>query len=171
MSTYELLASAYRYPVPGRREELRNGLNEVTRGSVRRNLERFIGAVDQLTFAEWEELHTRTVDLGPLFAPYVGWVMWGENYKRGEFMSKLKREQDELGIDAAGELPDHLDPVLRYLALAGDPLTDLTDVVESAVKRMRDALKAAEAGNPYLHLLEATRQAVGDLERVPGGVT
>jgi len=168
METNDLLALAYRYPFPGRIEQLRAGLDELPRGPVRRSLERFLDSVGLLTPAEWEELHTRTVDLGPLFAPYVGWVIWGENYKRGEFMSNLKREQDAAGIDTAGELPDHLDPVLRYVASVAEPLTDLTEVLQPALKKMRDALKAAEPDNPYLYLLEATREAVAD--RVPGGV-
>ncbi|MDH3730277.1 MAG: nitrate reductase [Acidimicrobiia bacterium] len=167
MKTYELLALSYRYPFPGRIDQLRAGLDDVPTGAVRRSLERFLEDLERLTPTEWEELHTRTVDLGPLFAPYVGWVMWGENYKRGEFMSNLKREQDAAGIDPEGELPDHLDPVLRYLSSATDPLADLTEVLPPALKRMSETLQAAEPTNPYLHLLRATRDAVG--EPVGGG--
>lgn len=168
MPTFELLAMAYRYPFPGHLQALRRGLDGLGQGSVRRNLERFLDVVGQMAPVEWEELHTRTVDLGPLFAPYVGWVMWGENYKRGEFMAALKREQEAAGIDCDGELPDHLDPVLRYLASTTDPLADLTAVLQPALQRMSDTLHAAEPANPYLHLLAATREAV--TARVPEGV-
>ena len=47
----------------------------------------------------------------------------------------------EAGVDASGELPDHLIPVLRYLGWASDPLPELVAVFEPAVRRMLQALR------------------------------
>ena len=90
-------------------------------GSVKTNLRRFLDEVAPLGLGEWEELHTRTLDLSPQFVPYVGHSVWGESYKRGAFMAELNREMAAAGMDLYGELPDHLEPVLRYLDLVEEP--------------------------------------------------
>jgi nitrate reductase delta subunit len=131
---------------------------------VRRALERFLGEVESLDLGEWEELHTRTLDLSPLFVPYVGHVMWGESYRRGEFMAELAGSMRELGVDLEGELPDHLAPVLRYLDTRPSP--ELTGLVAAAVEKMGKELARAEAQNPYRHLLAAARLAVSELSEV-----
>lgn len=58
-------------------------------------------------------------------------------------------------VDPAGELPDHLIPVLRYLGRAPDPLPELAAVFEPAVQRMLNGLRKADPPNPYVALLEA----------------
>ena len=49
----------------------------------------FLDEVGSLTLGEWEELHTATLDLSAPFVPYVGHVIWGDDYRRGEFMADL----------------------------------------------------------------------------------
>lgn len=149
-----LLADALRYPAPGHLASLEKGLQDLPPGSEKRNLVAFLDRVRSLTLGAWEELHTRTLDLNPPAAPYVGFQTWGESYQRGEFLSKMSREIMENDIDADGELPDHLIPVLRYLAQVDHPLPDLLAVIEPAVQRMIGALRQADGQNPYLELLE-----------------
>ncbi len=169
MNAFEALAPAYCYPRPGHLEALEAAAEAMPAGSAKRSYQRFTGALSQLTLAEWEELHTRTLDLSPLFAPYVGYITWGENYHRGAFLAAMNRAELEAGIDADGELADHLDPVLRYLGRVKEPLAELTEVVGPAVAKMHKALKKAEPSNPYVHLLKATRRTVdGELESTGG---
>ena len=66
---------------------------------------KFVEKIVPLSLSEQEELFTRTLDLSPLSAPYVGYHVWGESYKRGEFMAALNKEMKELGVDLDGELP------------------------------------------------------------------
>ncbi len=168
MRDFELLAAGFGYPHPGRVEELRSALDQLESGGARRRFGRFVEAMSELTLAEWEELHTRTLDLGPLFVPYVGYVVWGENYHRGEFMAELKVAQETFGVDPSGELPDHLEPVLRLLA-AADPLPDkLLEVLPGALDKMRSELREAERDNPYRHLLAAIAEI--DVPAPIGGV-
>ena len=110
-----------------------------------------------------------TLDLAPIFAPYVGFAIFGENYQRGEFMAGLKVAQDEVGIDRRGELPDHLEPVLRYLAATNEPFPGLVEVFAQAVSKMRKTLKEAEADNPYRHVLAAAAEAAERMEVPVGG--
>jgi nitrate reductase delta subunit len=152
-----LLAEAFRYPRPGLLERLEAGLAEAAPGPARSGLAAFVKKISALSLAEWEELATRTLDLSPAAAPYVGFQIWGESYQRGEFMAKLNRAMADLEIDLEGELPDHLVPILRYLAVAEQPLPELLEHFAPAVERMIAVLREKDRDNPYLHLFEAVR--------------
>ncbi len=167
----EVVALGYRYPTPAARESLTAEVERSLRGVTRRRMDDFLAAVGRLDLGEWEELHTRTLDLSPAFVPYVGHVVWGENYRRGEFMADLKREMMTAGVDLGGELPDHIEPILRYVARAPRPLPDLLDVLRGAVDDMASTLRAADEDNPYRHLIAATLAAVEDLKPVVIGVS
>jgi nitrate reductase delta subunit len=164
MRAASVVAMGFRYPAPGRLEELLAAVASLEEGPVRREMERLLAAVAALELGEWEELHTRTLDLSPLFVPYVGHVTWGESYRRGEFMAELAGGMREAGVDPDGELPDHLGPVLRLLELRPSP--DLVEVVAEAIGKMDKELAKAEADNPYRHLLSAARAAVAELSEV-----
>lgn len=156
------VADAFRYPGPGSHADLQAEVGKMSPGAAQNDMERFVGAIAGLELGEWEELHTRTLDLSPLFVPYVGHAVWGENYRRGEFMAELKGAQREAGIDPAGELPDHIEPILRYLDSVPEPLLDLIEVLPAAVEKMVAQLKKAESDNPYRHLLAAVAHVVDD---------
>ena len=152
-----LLAEAFRYPRPGLLDQLEAGLAESTPGPARSGLAAFVKKIGALSLSEWEELATRTLDLSPAAAPYVGFQIWGESYQRGEFMAKLNRTMAELDIDPEGELPDHLVPILRYLAVANPPIPELIENFETAVQRMIAVLREKDKDNPYIHLFEAAK--------------
>ena len=160
MRPAEVIALGYRYPDADRLEALGAAVEDVLTGTAQRRMRRFVAAVGELSPTEWEELHTRTLDLSPLFVPYVGHVIWGENYRRGEFMADLKRQMELVGVDPGGELPDHLDPVLRYLAVAPNPMADLVGILGDAVRQMRLAIRSSDPSNPYRHLIGATQAVI-----------
>jgi len=157
MSDLDALAAGFRYPGPGSLELLRSAADSVEDSSIRRSFRRFVDVIGSLGLEAWEEVHTRTLDLSPLFVPYVGYVIWEDSYRRGAFLADMQRVENEAGIDPLGELSDHLDPVLRYLAVTSDPLPGLVEVFPKALDRMVKALAKAEPDNPYRFLLEATR--------------
>ena len=160
MQPAAVVALAYRYPTPNALERLDEAVQSLPRGSTRRSMEKYLSEVGALDLGQWEELHTETLDLSPHFVPYVGHVAWGENYRRGEFMADLKRDMERHDVDQFGELPDHIEPVLRYLAQVPRPLTDLTDVLVESVVTMQATLDKASPGNPYRHVLAATLSVV-----------
>lgn len=160
MNIYALLAQALIYPYPGLLAELQAGVAALPLGPGRDRLAAFLKQVGRLSVTEWEELATRTLDLDPAAAPYVGFQIWGESYPRGAFMAKLARAEAELNIDPAGELPDHLVPVLRYLAATDRPLPELAEHLQTAVGKMIAILREKERGNPYVHVYEAVLAAV-----------
>lgn len=165
MNDFALLAQALMYPRPGLLEELRAGLAGLGKSPAREGLATFVAKIAPLSLAEWEELATRTLDLNPAAAPYVGFQIWGESYARGEFMAQLSRAMAKLAIDPAGELPDHLVPVLRYLAAADQPLPELAGHLKTALERMIAISQEKERGNPYIHIYEAVLAASGENKR------
>jgi len=164
MGEASVIALAFDYPCPDSLQRLEGEVRGLPVGGVRSELERFVSAVAGLSQGEWEELHTRTLDLSPLFVPYVGHVIWGENYRRGEFMADLKGAMREAGVDTGGELPDHLAPILRYVDVVDAPLADLVEVLAKAVHDMSKELKKAEPANPYRYLLAGARHLADEFE-------
>ncbi|MCP3988146.1 MAG: nitrate reductase [Actinomycetia bacterium] len=170
MHPTQVVALGYRYPNPTHRESLATAVASLSSGVASRQMGQFLDEVSELELGQWEELHTRTLDLSPAFVPYVGHVTWGENYRRGEFMADLKRDMTEHGVDLGGELPDHIEPILRYLAVVPEPRADLLEVLPGAVTTMESTLAAADKANPYRHVLAATVAVVQDLKPVMIGV-
>lgn len=158
-----LLAQAFCYPRPGTLEQLEAGLIALSNEGVRRKLAAFVEKVGVLSLGAWEELATATLDLSPAAAPYIGFQVWGESYQRGEFMAKLNREMANYDIDLEGELPDHIIPVLRYLAATPKPIPELAEHFASAVQRMAAVLREKDKLNPYLQLFDAALEIVNQV--------
>lgn len=152
-----LAAEALRYPAPGQAESIQAGLDALPDRPEMRPMRRFAERLTALSLGDAEELYTRTYDLNPPGAPYLGYQVWGEGYQRGAFLATLNRALLENNIDADGELPDHLIPVLRYLGQVERPLPELLETLQPALQRMRDALKKADPDNLYLLLLESVQ--------------
>ena len=157
MGEAAVIAMCFSYPYDERARDLDNAVAGLDKGKVRDHLQHLVDSLAQLSLGEWEELHTRTLDLSPQFVPYVGHIVFGESYRRGAFMADLNREMAELGIDLEGELPDHLAPILRYLEKAPEPNGELVEVLPEAVNGMIKELKKADPKNPYRHVLAATK--------------
>jgi nitrate reductase delta subunit len=169
MQDFARLATAFQYPTPDRLAKLEQAAADMENGSAKRRFRAFVIELQGLSLADWEELHTRSLDLSPLFVPYVGWVTWGENYQRGEFMAEMKAALEFQGVPMGGELPDHLDPVLRYLAIAHPPLPSLVEVFPAAIAAMTKKLKETDDSSPYLHLLKAIASVADTLKTPVGG--
>jgi len=164
MDSLLLLSQALRYPFPGHIDELSTQTASLNGQPGSKDFAKFLAQLQPLSLTEQEELHTRTLDLSPLAAPYVGYQIWGESYKRGEFMADLSREMKANQIDLEGELPDHLRPVLQYLTTSSAPLPELIEVLDQAVKAMHKSLKKTEDNNPYLFLFDAIAVACKSLQ-------
>jgi nitrate reductase delta subunit len=154
---FGLLAEAFRYPHAGMAAALASAQAALPEGPIQEAYKAFVEQAARLSLGAWEELYTRTLDLNPPAAPYIGYQAWGDTYERGKFMAKLSRALSDAGVDASGELPDHLVPVLRYLGAAAEPLPELAEVFGPALERMSETLCKADPDNPYLHLLAASQ--------------
>lgn len=165
MGQFGLLAEALRYPAPGRLAILTQNGMVLADESCKTAYSRFISRISQLSLGDWEELHTRTLDLNPPAAPYIGYQTWGDNYQRGAFMSMMNRAIAAHQVDSEGELPDHLIPVLRLIEALDEPLDELIEVLSPAVDRIHAALEKADPTNPYVNLMQAIAIACSSLVR------
>ena len=69
---------------------------------------------------KWEEIYTRTFDVQAITTLDVGYVLFGDDYKRGELLVNLSKEHTKAGNDCATELADHLPNLLRLLDKVND---------------------------------------------------
>lgn len=84
------------------------------------DLRQFSLAVKDKKLEVLQELYTRTFDLKSLTSLDIGFVLFGEDYKRGAFLVEVQRLQKENKIDTGSELPDNISNVLKLLAVLED---------------------------------------------------
>lgn len=67
-----------------------------------------------------KEYYINTFDVQALCYLDIGYVLFGEDYKRGEFLVSLKDEYRKADLDWGTELPDHLPNVLSLMYTSND---------------------------------------------------
>ena len=77
-------------------------------------LEQFLDAIPANTL-DLQELHTRTFDVQSLTTLDIGYVLFGDDYKRGALLSNLNQEHNRAQNDCRGELADYLPNLLRLI--------------------------------------------------------
>jgi len=148
---YEQLADLLEYPNT-------NFDSRITTGAGGDLLTPFRSAVAELTLSDHQELYTRTFDLNPACALEVGYHLFGENYKRGEFLANLRETEAPFELGQAQQLPDYLPVLLRLLPKLEDQdlrSSLITECLVPAIEKMLKTFK--DAANPYRSLLEAVR--------------
>ncbi len=69
----------------------------------------------EVSIDELEELYTKTFDVQAPCYLEVGYVLFGEDYKRGHFLVKMQELHTLIGHDCGSELPDHLPNVIHLI--------------------------------------------------------
>lgn len=149
--TYENLADLIEYPD--------TDWNSTVAASTADNiLGEFRSRIATLSLSEAQELYTRTFDLNPICALEIGYHLFGENYKRGEFLANLRETEAPFDLGQEHQLPDYLPVLLRLLIkLKDEDLRSslISECLIPALDKMLTSLK--ESDNPYRFLLEALR--------------
>ena len=159
ITAYERLALLLDYPTPALPAHVRDcaALFKRQRSQAARPLARFRLFVEQTGLGALEELYTATFDLKPVCYPYIGFQLFGETYKRGEFLALLNARYRECGLVVQGELPDHLGQILRYLARTWDADLVLEGVIP-ALERMIEQLEDNPYRDPMRAILAVLRE-------------
>lgn len=120
----------------------------------------FGDTVEGQKITELEELYTRTFDINPVCSLEVGWQLYGEEYKRGQFLVTMRSLLRRFAIPESVELPDHLPQVLRLLdKMDGRQAMEFADTYAiPAIAKMIRGFKDKE--NPYQHVLKAVLQVL-----------
>lgn len=80
----------------------------------------FMDFMEISSFQEIQELFLRSFDLQAITTLDIGFVLFGEDYKRGRLLVHLNEEHRNVGNDCHSELSDHLPNVLNLLGKMKD---------------------------------------------------
>lgn len=81
---------------------------------------RFSTFIAETPYYNIEEIFQKTFHIQAICFLDVGYVLFNEDYKRGEFLVNMKVEQEKYNNDYGHELADNLPYVLRLLPLHND---------------------------------------------------
>ncbi len=101
--------------------------------------EEFSNYVVKATKEELEELFARTFDVQAITTLDIGYVLFGDDYKRGELLVNLNREHREAGNDCGNELADNLSNILRLLPKMKD-IEIRNEIVEKLIMPALDKI-------------------------------
>ncbi len=167
--TYRLFARLLDYPTAVLGEQARECLDALSSAGspAAAPLQSFCRYTQEAPLARMEELYTRTFDLQAVCSPYVGYQLFGDNYKRGMFMARLNEEYRERGFSAGSELPDHIAVVLRFLDLGTEGEFSralLAEGLVPALAKMWQCL-GSPSDNPYSEVIGALSLAIGEPDK------
>ncbi len=96
-------------------EEVIQGLKDVN-PVASKELVYFYNYVKDVSIEILEESYTGIFEINPTIAPYIGYHIFGESYKRSIFLMELKKRFKEFDFSSGKELVDHISVVLRFFA-------------------------------------------------------
>ncbi len=119
---YFNLADVFDYPDASYFEKVDNVLSSLQKNYPEAGveLEAFCQLFPHNNFEQMQELYTRSFDVQAITTLDIGYVLFGDDYKRGELLANLNREHKQVKNDCGNELADHLPNILRLM-------TKLTD--------------------------------------------
>ena len=122
MEHYSKLASLFNYPdkdLAANVEEIRTIIfNDYPENKD--NIDAFSSYVKETTIEKQHEYFIRTFDVQALCYLDIGYILFGEDYKRGEFLVNLRNEHKKANSDCGSELADHLPNMLKLLPKIAD---------------------------------------------------
>jgi len=155
---FELLAGLLRYPVEGDASEAVRACEVLAAAAdpeIASPLGEFLEHTRCLSLEDLQVLYTTTFDLDPVCSLEVGWHLFGENYERGEFLVKMRKELRRLGVKESTELPDHFSHALE--ALGRMEPQEAADFATACLFPALDKMSAGIKGksNPFENVLLA----------------
>lgn len=115
-------------------------LNEVL-PLVGEMLQPFTDVISTVSKHELEDLYLRTFEVQSITTLDIGYVIFGDDYKRGELLVNLNKEHKTYGIDCGNELADNLANILKLINRIEDTelLNDLVNkIIATALTKMID---------------------------------
>ncbi len=168
MRIFELFAEMLDYPaaqfdsrlgdfISALGEISQNGLlMQESRIQVKDLIEQFRCSCEGIGLPRLEEIYSATFDLRADCSLYVGYHLFGDDWRRSSYMVQLQQRYRSMNFTTGAELPDHITTMLRFLGRPG-VLDSAGEIVgESlipAVSQILSRLKGVE--NPYQSIMEA----------------
>ncbi len=115
LTHYHTLADLFEYPdaeYPQKVRAVKRVLDDRYPVAAKK-IERFLGLLPESNVVAMQELFIRSFDVQAMTTLDIGYVLFGDDYKRGELLANLNREHREANNDCGRELADHLPNLLR----------------------------------------------------------
>lgn len=122
LNHYEKLAELFEYPKAGYSEKVKE-VKILLSNYYPETLpvfNEFVDFIARVSKEKLEELFSRTFDVQAITTLDIGYVLFGDDYKRGELLVNLSREHRKAGNDCGNELADNLSNILRLLPKMND---------------------------------------------------
>lgn len=116
----------------------------------------FVREFRELPIEAREELYVGTFDVNPVCCLDVGYAVFGEDYKRGQFMAELIVRYRECGVDPGSDLPDFLPNILRLMTRLdyAEAQALVSDIVIKGIEKM---VTGFSGPHPYKNLIEVVQ--------------
>ena len=123
LSNYGQLSKLFLYPQD---EGYRNEMLKIEHYLMESNpeaalvLKPFIDYMEKSSIVDMQELFLRSFDVQAITTLDIGFILFGEDYKRGKLLVHLNEEHHKAGNDCETELSDHLPNLLRLISKMQD---------------------------------------------------
>jgi len=119
---YALLSELFRYPMKGYQDRVNLCMSflQTKYPDAANEMQRFVDYINGKSVESIEEVFGKTFHIQAICYLDIGYVIFGEDYKRGEFMVHMKEEQRKANNDCGEELPDNLANVLMLMTKTDD---------------------------------------------------
>jgi len=158
LNHYKMLANIFRYPDEHMMEYSENFLEMILAELPEKQteLKGLLAGHNSLSIREQEEYYLKTFDVQAVCYLDIGYVLFGDDYKRAQLLVNLQNEHKNAGVDCGSELGDHLPNVLTLLSKTTD--SDFAEelgfiVITPAVRFMLTKFKNIKT-NYYKDLLD-----------------
>lgn len=121
-SQYEILSELFKYPTVGYHDKVNICMLMLQKKypEAAKTFLRFSDYINSKTLYEVEEVFGFTFHIQAICFLDIGYVLFGEDYNRGEFLVNMKREQAKINHNCGEELADNLPHVLHLLGKSDD---------------------------------------------------
>ena len=139
---YQKISGLFVFP---QKESYVNNVNSIqkyldeTLPDIAKILQPFTDVISGVSIHEREDLYLRSFEVQSITTLDIGYVVFGDDYKRGELLVNLNKEHKTYGIDCGDELADNLTNVLKLVNVLDDQelLIDLINkIIAPALTKM-----------------------------------
>jgi len=133
LNHYNTIADLFEYPEEDFTEKVNSVQNllNVYYPEAANELKLFTEYAASVNLNEKQEIYTRTFDVQAITTMDLGYILFGDDYKRGELLSNLSREHVNTGNELNNQLGDHISNLLRLL-----PRLEDDELINELVKQI-----------------------------------
>jgi len=148
LNHYALLAGLYQYPDAGYPQKVKDIQNFVDSNypEACEDMDTFAELLPAHDLNKMEELYIRSFDVQSVTTLDIGYVLFGDDYKRGELLANLNREHTQTDNDCGSELGDHLPNLLRLISKLDDQDLIVEMIEELIVPALTKMISEFEPG-------------------------